>query len=405
MMKIDPIQVVVDIGSSKIRVMIASRERHQPMEIIACCVSIDASNKSGLIADVRATAEALRSAMDEAEKQSGVQIQNVDVSIGGAWVSGINTDAMREVHTRHISQAMIDDLVYAAKARVQDDKHEFLHVLDQQFIVDEHAGIDDPLRMTAERLEVRLHVLRVQKNVADNLRNTIEMAGVGVNSFIFSGLASAYGATSEAQRELGCCVLDIGADTSNYMVYKNGQAIYSGGLNIGGENVSSDIAMVLKTPREVAERLKREQGALLASMMPSPTVEVPSVGFREPRQVGAHEFSEIMASRYEDIFTELQRALFRSGMRRMNEGNIVITGGGAKVRGLAEYAANYFSLPVNVVFPDNVPGLPDNLQENPSMMTCLGMLKILYEPISDYVWVKPPKTGIIGTIKNFLSRY
>ena len=403
--KIDPIQAVIDTGSARLRVTVATCEADRPLEILGCGVSNDVSCKHGLIADIAAAAEVINEAMIEAERQSGVQIRNVDASLGGPYVSGMNTDHVTALRKQPIDRADITRVLLEARQIAEDDKHELLHALEQAFIVDRHGEIDDPEGMTADSLEVRLHVLRAERNVAENLRRAIETTGVGVNALVFSGLACAYAATNDEERELGVCTLDIGAGTTDFMVFQNNRPLYGGGLKIGGELVSSDIATVFSTPRQFAEILKCQQGATNIGLMKSSSIALPSTGLRPSRQISSAKLVDIISTRYNEIFQMLERALYRSGMRRMSDGGFVLSGGAAQIPGLASYLADAFSIPVRVAKPPHVTGLPENLQYDPGMMTTLGMLKLLYEPLPDHVWVNAGKTGIIKSFKSFLNRY
>ena len=404
-MKIDPIQAVIDAGSARLRVTVALCEKDRPLEILGCGVSCKAPCKSGVITDIAAAAESIDEAKDEAERQSGVHIRNVDASLGGPYVSGINTDDATTIRARRIGRADIERTVSRARHIAEDDRHELLHALEQELIVDRHGGIDDPEGMTADSLEVRLHVLRAERNVAENMRRAIEATGVGVNALVFSGLASAYAAVSDEERELGVCTLDIGAGTSDFMVFQGNRARYSGGLKIGGELVSSDIATVFSTPRQFAEILKCEQGATTMNMMKSSSVALPSTGLRASRQISSAKLVDIISTRYNEIFQLLEQALYRSGMRRMSDGGFVLTGGAARIPGLASYVTDAFSIPVRIAKPPQIPGLPEHLQYDPGMMTTLGILKLLYEPLPDHIWVTSAKTGIIGSFKSLLHRY
>lgn len=404
-MKIDPIQAVIDVGSAQLRVTVATCEKDRPLEILGCGVSTEAPCKYGMISDIAVAAEAIEEAKNEAERQSGVHIRNVDASLGGRCVSGMNTDDIATIRARRISRADIERTLFRARQVAEDDKHELLHALEQEFIVDYHREIDDPAGMTADSLEVRLHVLRAERNAAENMRRAIEATGIGVNALVFSGLASAYAAVSDEERELGVCALDIGAGTSDFMVFQGNYPLYSGGLNIGGEMVSSDIATIFSTPRQFAEILKCEQGATTMHTIKASSITLPSTGLRVSRQISSAKLVDIIATRYNEIFQLLERALYRSGMRRMSDGGFVLTGGGARIPGLASYVADAFSIPVRIAKPKKIPGLPEHLQYDPGMMTTLGILKLLYQPLPDYIWATAAKTGIIENLKKLVTRY
>lgn len=403
MSKPDSIQAVADIGCSQIRASVA-RSDGSGMEIIGCGTVNAPSMKNGIITDIAATAAALRAAADEAERQSGFEIRNVDVALGGAQIAGINSAAESRIHDGRIRAEDTAELVQQARNRVSDDKHRLLHVLEQQFVVDEHCGITTPVGMMADNLEAQLHVIRAQKNIAENLTQTVEAAGIGVNAIVSAGLASSIAASTAEERELGVCVLDIGAGTTDFMVWQQDCPLFSGGINVGGEQISSNLAVKFSTTRQFADMVKCQQGAVLMPLMKAAFVELPSTGLRASRQIPAQEAVALISESYMDLFADFEKAAHRHGMRQMSKGGFVLTGGAAQIPGLAAFVQESFGVPVRIAKPPQVQGLPDHLQHDAGMMSTLGMFKLLYEPIADYIWAKPAKPSIISQFKQFLKQ-
>lgn len=405
--KVDPIQVVADMGSSHIRVSVGRYEEGQELEILACAISKMDTLKHGKIMDIAATAQNLRKTIDEAERQSGLEIRNVDVSFGGVQISAMNSEGNVKLSGLHVQDEEINEGIVQAKNKLYDADHEIIHALVQQYRID---GEDIPYchyprGMSAkEQLTVYLHVLRSDKRLLENLRLVVDEARVGLNSFVFSGLASSYAASTEEERELGICVMDIGAQTTDYMVWMNSIPVYSGGLPIGGEQVSGDLSAEYATPRWFAEMMKCEFGALSSTFIKEERIELPNTGAGASiRQVHADDVALTIRRRYAEIFRTLEHALSKQGMRQMCKQGLVLTGGAAQIPGLADFVTDTLHVPVRIAKPEHIKGLPDHLQHDPSMMATIGLLKLIYEPLNDRVEIKTSKQGIIQKFKNWLQ--
>lgn len=401
---IDPIQVVVDIGSSRLRVTVAEKYPEHALKILGCGWANDIPCRHGVITDITAVGAALRHAINEAERQSGVEICNVDVAVSGAHIHSFNHQARVDVAHREISQDLLIDTLVRLRDSVQEDNYQLLHALEQSYLVDDCEQIANPQGMIADLLEVRLHFIRAQLNSIQNLRRVLDSCNIGVNQFVFSALASAYAATSAQERELGVCVVDIGAGTSDFMVFEQDKAQFSGGLRVGGDDVSSDLAIALSTTRQAAEELKCRAGSLDLSALSHEDLFVPTTA-GTARAVDEHVFIEKICKRYDDIFAQLNHALLQSGMQEFSKGGLVLTGGGAQIKGLAEYVSQASKLPVRAATIPNIEGLPEDLQSDAGMMTTLGMFHLIYAPIADHIWVKYANSGIMRRLKRLILKY
>lgn len=404
-MKDEAIRVVVDVGSSKIRVTMACLDDETPLEILASTFSVAAPLRKGVISDLRQVGEAVREALMDAEAEANFNIKSVTLAVGGSDVLGVNSDAVIAVRSGVIREEDVNEAIRAARTAVEKHDYEILHILPQQYIVDEHQGIVDPIGMAADRLEARVHVVAVKKTTLENLKKCVESAGVSVKEVIFSGLAACESALTDDERDMGVCLVDIGAGTTEIMLWRQYQPVHSAVLHIGGEMVSSDIAMVLKTPRPFAEMLKCQYGSVRQAMVKAAEVPLPSTGHRQARSVSSREIVEIMATRYEELFEMLEQELHRAGLRHIFDGGIVLTGGAAQVPGLAEMAADYFHVPARMAKPEVIAGMPEHIQHDPGMMVSLGLVQLDYMPLEDHVWAKPVKNGILARVKDFFSRF
>lgn len=404
-MRDEAIRVVVDVGSSKIRVTMACLDDDTPLEILASTFSVAAPLKKSIISDLKQTSQAVREAIMAAEAEASFNIKSVTLAVGGPDILAVNSDAVIAVRSGIIREAEVNEAIYAARLAVEKHDYEILHILPQQYIVDEHEGIIDPVGMAADRLEARVHVIAVRKATLENLKKCVESAGVAIKEVIFSGLAASEAALSDDEREMGVCLVDIGAGCTEIMVWRQFQPVHSAVLKLGGELVSSDLAQMQKTPRPFAEMLKCQHGSVRQSMVRSQEVLLPSTGHREARSVSCREIVDIMAARYEEIFEILKSELHRAGLSHFFDGGIVLTGAASLTPGLAEMAEEHFGVPARIARPEVIAGMPEHIQHDPGMMVSLGLVQLDYAPLEDHVWAKPVKTGILTRVKEFFSRF
>lgn len=404
MSEIENVQAVIDIGSSRLRVLIAQSDGEGRFSVLGCGVVNAEAVKTGVIKDIALTKQALRYAIDEAERQSGYEIHNVDVSIGGAQVMGLNSEAQIYIPDGQVSPADMTELVLQAREKVTEQSQQILHILAQQYVLDAQYEVDYPVAMSAKQIDASYHILRAEQSICHTIKRCIESAGVGVNAIVSSALASSYMATSAEERDMGVCLLDIGAGTSDFLIWLNGVPIASGGINIGGEQVSSHIANRYSTTRQYAEMLKCQQGAMSLPMMKTQFLDLPHTGLRSGRKIESTDFVAVIHESYEQLFQQFESALRRLGMREIPIHSLVITGGAAQIPGLTHYLNEKFGLPVRLAKPQFIEGLPDHLQYDAAMMGVLGIAKLLYTPLPDHVWEIKPKRDIIRKLKTLFRR-
>ena len=278
-------------------------------------------------------------------------------------------------------------------------------MLEQQFIVDNHQGITDPVGMIADNLEARVHVISARRAAVVNLCQCVRNAGIEIEGVIYAGLASAYAASTADERDLGICTVDLGAGTADLMLWWRNQPMHAATLPIGGEQVSSALATILRTPRQSAEMLKPSHGALLDKYSRHTRIPLPSTGNLPDRYLSSGDLVEQIAACYQKFFASINKEFHRIGLRQMLDGGIVFTGGAAQIPGLEEMASAIFNCPVRVFIPPPIPGLDEYLQNDAGMTTTLGLLYMHQYPVEDYLWAREEKDGIIPGIRNFLKRY
>ncbi|MDO4642559.1 MAG: cell division protein FtsA [Cardiobacteriaceae bacterium] len=400
------IKVVIDVGSSRTRVTIAEvGSNHSYFEVLGSGVSTHAALKAGIVTNIPAVTAAIRQAAAIAEQEAGLKINSALISISGEHILGVNSDGRISIRSRQISHNDVVHAVMRARQIATKSEQTLLHVLEQQFIVDGNQGITNPIGMTAEKLEARVHIISARRAAVENLSQCVRQAGIDIEGIIYAGLASSYAASSADERDLGVCTVDIGAGTADIMLWYRNQPMHAATLAMGGEQVSSELATALRTPRQSAEMLKRSHGALQTKLCNNHRVPLPSTGHLPDRHLSSQDMVAIILACYQSFFSRIGKELHRIGLRQMLDGGMVFTGGGAQIPGLAEEAAEFFNCPVRVFVPPRVEGLDVHLQGDAGMVTTLGLFHLQQIPITDYVWAKEEKVGIIADVRNFIKRY
>lgn len=398
-------RVAIDFGSSTTRVMIACVGDEVPLEVLALGVSTYAPLRRGVIVDLAATKQALHEAITQAEEQAGLKINAASVAIGGPNILAVNSDSAINIRDKKISADDVLNVIMRARERAHDPHYKPLHVLPQRYIVDEHQGITDPVGMAADSIEARVHIISAAQRYVDNIVDCVNALGIDIIDLVFAGMAVSQVALSEEERDLGVCVVDIGAGTMDYMVWQHNEPLHAGVIDVGAELVSSDLAMVLKTPRAFAEELKCQFGGVSRAVIEKQQLEVASTGLRPNRLIPKDEVVDIIVNRYSEMFEMLLKDWKRAGINIATIGEVVLTGGGAQIAGLTQLVEELFNVPISIAYPEEIHGLPDFAQRDPSLYTLLGLIKLQHQPYRDYVMEKQEKEGIIRQFKNLIQRY
>ena len=273
------------------------------------------------------------------------------------------------------SPRVIERALDAAKAVAIPLDREVIHILPQEYIVDDQRGIADPMGMAGVRLEVKVHIVTGAVTSAQNIVRSCHKSGLDVSDIALESLASAKAVLTEEERELGVALVDIGGGTTDIAIFANDSIKHTGVLALGGQNLTNDIAFGLRTPMAAAEKIKIKHGAAIAEMVrPDEYIEVPSVGGREPRRLSRQVLAEICEPRMEEILTLLDQELVRSGLKNMIGAGVVLTGGTALIQGCQELGEQVFNLPTRIGYPRNVGGLKD-MVNSPKFATAMGLLR------------------------------
>jgi len=377
MAKADEYVVGIDVGSSKVAVLIAKRDATGGIEIAGRGLAPNRGTRRGNIVNLEAAVEALKTASEEAEVMAGVEISRAWVGIAGADVRSFNVRGMTSVarRDREISRADIQRSIEAAQSAALPSDREILHALPQEFVVDEQSGIADPLGMLGSRLEVQAHLVTGQTARSRTLLTCVNRAGIEVAEMVFEPLVVAEAVLTPDERDLGVLVLDVGSGTTGWALYEDGEPRHSGVAPVGAGHFTNDLAMVLRTPYAEAEKIKLHDGCCLRSMVNEDEgISVPAVAGGAPRVVPRREICEILEPRAEELLSLVRDELSRGGWDGSLRGGVVLTGGGAQLEGLLELASQVFGASVRYGLPQGLGGLVDVLT-SPSWSTAAGLLR------------------------------
>jgi cell division protein FtsA len=364
----------LDVGTSKVCALVAEAAADGSIGLLGHGIVPCTGLRKGVVVNIEATVEAIRAAVAEAEKSSGARIGAAVVGVAGAHVRGLNSHGIVAVRGGEVSGRDVERVIDAARAVAIPLDRQVLHILPQQFAVDDQEGVRDPVGMAGVRLEARIHIVTAAQSYGQNLNKCCERAGITPCELMFEPLASADAALFPEERELGVALLDIGGGTTDVIVFLNGAVMHTAVLPIGGNHLTGDVAAGLRTPLSDAERLKISHGVATNLVVGrDEMVQVPGVGGREPRVIARKILGEIIEPRMEEIFTMAQRELMRSGVADSLASGVVLVGGTSLLEGTQELAERIFNLPVRRGLPINLKGMPEELMK-PMYTTAAGLM-------------------------------
>ncbi|PLX98559.1 MAG: cell division protein FtsA [Desulfuromonas sp.] len=370
----DNLIVGLDIGTTKI-CAIVGHLTHDGIDIVGIGKVPSKGLRKGVVINIEATVEAVRQALQEAELMAGCEIKSVFVGIAGGHIKGMNSQGVIAIKNREVTNEDIQRVIDAAKAIAIPMDREVIHILPQEFIIDDQDGIKEPLGMNGVRLEAKVHIVTGAVASAQNIIKSCNRAGVDVADIVLEQLASSEAVLTQDEKDLGVVILDIGGGTTDIAIYSEGAIKHTAVLSLGGNHLTNDIAVGLRTPTGDAEKIKQDFGCCLTSMVgKEESIEVPSVGGRETRQLSRQLLAEILEPRVEEIFNLANREIIRSGFEDLVASGVVITGGSAILPGMPELAEQIFNLPVRRGVPVEIGGLVD-VVNSPVYATGVGLLK------------------------------
>lgn len=365
--------VGLDIGTSKV-VAIVCEATDDGIEIIGIGSHPSRGLKKGVVVNIESTVQSIQRAVEEAELMAGCEIHSVYAGIAGSHIRSLNSHGIVAIRDSEVAQGDVDRVIDAARAVAIPADQKMLHVLPQEFIIDNQEGITEPIGMSGVRLEAKVHIVTGAVSAAQNVVKCVRRCGLEVDDIILEQLASSYAVLSEDEKGLGVCLVDIGGGTTDIAVFTDGAIRHTAVIPIAGDQVTNDIAVALRTPTQYAEEIKIKYGCALTQIAsPQESIEVPGVGERRPRRMARQTLAEVIEPRYDELFTLVQAELRRSGFEDLIAAGIVLTGGSSKMEGVVELAEEVFHMPVRLGMPQNVSGLSEVVR-NPIHSTGVGLL-------------------------------
>ncbi len=371
--------VGLDIGTSKVVAIVAAPvldagPNDNALEIIGLGSHPARGMKKGVVVNIESTVQSIQRAVEEAELMAGCQIHSVYAGIAGSHIRSLNSHGTVAIRDKEVTQGDIERVLDAAKAVHFPGDQQLLHVMPQEYIIDNQEGIREPIGMSGVRLEAKVHLITGAVSAAQNISKCIERCGLTVDGIILEQMASSYSVLEQDEKELGVCLVDIGGGTTDIAIYIDGAIRHTAVIPIAGDQVTNDIAVALRTPTQYAEEIKMKYACALTQLArEDETIEVPSVGDRPPRQLARQTLAEVVEPRYEELLMLVQAELRRSGFEELLAAGVVLTGGSSKMEGVIELAEEVFHLPVRLGLPQHVGGLVDAVR-NPIHATGVGLL-------------------------------
>jgi cell division protein FtsA len=362
----------LDIGTTKICVIVAERNENG-VDIIGIGTHPSRGLRKGVVVDIDATVNSIKQAVEEAELMADCEITSVYAGIAGGHIDGFNSHGVVAVKDREVREGDIRRVIDAAKAVAIPMDREVIHVIAQEFIIDEQDGIREPLGMSGVRLEAKIHIVTAAVTSAQNIVKCANRAGLDVMDIVLEPLASAEAALAGDERELGVCLIDIGGGTTDIAVFEEGSIKHTSVLGLGGYHITNDIAVGLRTPFDEAERIKKKFGVAAARFLSGDDIlSVPSVGGRRPRQMSRKMLCEIIEPRVDEILNLARQELAKEGLESRIPSGVVLTGGCSALEGMTELAEEVFEAPVRRGIPRNIGGLQDVVR-GPMYATGVGL--------------------------------
>ncbi len=367
--------VGLDVGTTKICAVIGAPKRDGRLDIVGVGNAPSRGLRRGVVVNIDATVEAIKHAVAEAEQMAGAEVARVYAGVAGGHIRSLNSRGVVAVSSREreVTAADVERAVEAARAINVPQDREIIHVLPQTFMVDDADGVREPIGMSGVRLEVEVHIITAAVTSIQNVVRSVNRAGLAVQDVVLEPIASAEAVLFPDEKELGIVLIDIGGGTTDMALFRDGAVWHTAVLPLGGDHITNDVAVGLRTPMSDAESLKKRYGCALTAMVAAEeTVDVPSVGGRKPRQLSRQVLSEIIQPRVEEIFTLVARELTKSGFSDAATAGVVVTGGSSIMEGVPELAEAVFDQPVRRGVPAAVGGLAD-IVRSPIYATGVGL--------------------------------
>lgn len=365
--------VGLDIGTTKICAVVGEGSE-KDLNIIGIGTHPSIGLRKGVVVNIESTVESIQKAIAEAELMAGCEISSVFAGIAGGHITGFNSRGIIAIKGPEVTKYDVERVIDAARAVAIPMDREVIHVLPQEFIVDDQGGIQNPVGMSGVRLEAKVHIVTGAVTSAHNIVKCANRSGLDVCDIVLESLASAEAVLTEEEKDLGTALLDLGGGTTDLAIFSGKNIKHTFVLSLGGNNLTNDIAIGLRAPHTEAEKIKTKYGSCLSRNIGSEeTIEVPGMGGRNPRKLSRQILGEILEPRMEEIFTLIKREIYRAGMENLITSGVVLTGGSSLLDGSVEVAESIFNLPTRLGKPQGITGLVD-VVNNPMYATAVGLV-------------------------------
>ncbi|MBI5969796.1 MAG: cell division protein FtsA [Deltaproteobacteria bacterium] len=408
MAKKDNIIVGLDIGTTKVCAIVGEKTK-DGAEIIGIGSSPSKGLRKGVVVNIESTVEAIKKAVAEAELMAGCEINRVYCGIAGSHIKAFNSHGVIAIKGKEIAQADVDRVIEATQTVLIPSDREVIHVIPQEFIVDDQEGIQQPVGMIGNRLEVRVHIVTAAITSAQNIVKCANKAGLDVADIALQQIASSEAVLNPDEREIGAALVDIGGGTTDIAIYQNGAIKYTTVIPLGGNQITNDISVGLRTSVAEAENLKKKWGCAFTSMVSKDdNIEVPNVDGSKSRTITKYMLSEIIEPRVEEMFELVRREMLKSGYENLVSSGIVLTGGTASMEGITDLGEQIFNLPVRRGQPGNITGLVD-MVKSPMYATAVGLVHYGGKHMTEIQFQKGNEGNILNKLgirmKDFMKEF
>lgn len=366
--------VGLDIGTAKITCVVAEVRADGRLEVVGLGTQASNGLKRGVVVNIEATVDAISRVIQEVELMADCKIRDVYTGIAGSHIKSFNSNGMVAIKDKEVTPLDLERVIEVARAMPIPAEQQILHILTQEFIIDGQGGVREPIGMSGVKLEVKVHIVTGAVSAAQNVIKCVRRCGLEVMDLILQPLASSFAVLSDDEKELGVCLVDIGAGTTDIAVFTQGAIRHTAVIPVAGDQITNDIAMALRTPTAEAEELKIRHGVAMPTLVdPEDTIEVPGVGDRPPRKLSRQALADVIEPRVSELFELVHAELRRSGYEELLSSGIVLTGGSSVMRGMIELGEEVFHMPVRVGAPQYDGALADVVCQ-PQYAAAMGLL-------------------------------
>ena len=373
--------VGIDIGTSKVACIVGKYIDQHSIEIVSMGSYPSSGLKKGVVVNIDATTDAIKKSIDQAQASFDEKIKNAYVGVAGSHVRSLNSHGIVGIKGSEVVAEDIDRVIEAAQAVAIPSDQRVLHVLPQEYVIDDQGSIREPLGMSGVRLESHVHLVTCANNAIQNIEKCVKRCGIDVDGFVLEQLASSFSILSEDEKELGVCLVDIGGGTTDIAVFNSGSISFTGVIPIAGDQVTRDIAVALRTPTAQAEEIKQKYGCAAAELTKKgESLEVVRLGGRPPEELSRRVLAEKIELRYVELFDLIKAEILRNGFENKIPAGIVLTGGTSKMEGVVPLAESIFQTSVRLGIPERFSGM-ESVLKNPIYATAVGLLGFGFDQI------------------------